>query len=82
MESLEESEEEDLEDIEAAIAEMKLLIKGQSISKVSRYQQIIRESEEFSKEDLQACEQPKEDANDNYLSLKSEVLSIIRQKID
>ena len=82
MESLEESEEEDLEDIEAAIAEMNLLIKGQSISKVSRYQQIIRESEEFSKEDLQACEKPKEDANDNYLSLKSEVLSIIRQKID
>lgn len=65
----------DEEDLEEAIAEMNQLIKGQNTSKASKYQQIIRESAEFSQEDLSAN-------GENYQTLKNEVIRILRQKID
>ena len=51
-EVLEESEEEELEDIDDAIAKMNSLIKDQNVSKASRFPKIIRESAEFSKDDI------------------------------
>ena len=71
----EESSEEEVEDLEQAVEEMKQMIKDQHCSKASRYQQIIRESAEFSQSDLEV-------ENANYESLKGEVIRILRQKID
>ena len=71
----EESSDEEVEDLEQAIEEMKQMIKDQHCSKASRYQQIIRESAEFAQSDLEVD-------SANYESLKSEVVRILRQKID
>ena len=72
----ESSEDEDEEEeLDVAIVEMKQLIKFQRVSQASKYQQIIRESDEFSKEDL-------EDGSENYESLKCEVIHILQKKID
>ena len=72
--------DEDAEEVEAMVSvdNMKKLIKAQWKSKCSRYMQIVRESEEFSQEDLDI-----DNIEDlDYEHLKHEVMKILRQKKD
>lgn len=77
VEEAEESEEEseDEKTPEEYLEEMKNLINNQHHSKASRYCKIIRESLEFSKEELQGEQK-------DYESLKHEVLGILQRRID
>lgn len=74
-----EEEEEDDKAPEEYLEEMKNLIKNQHNSKASRYCKIIRESLEFSKEE---CEDSQIAENQDYESLKDEVLRILQRRID
>ena len=63
---------------------MKELIRAQHISKASKYQQIIRESVEFRKEDIEACDDDdlRSSLNQSYEHLKCQVIGILQKKID
>lgn len=79
-------------DKQAAIAKMKRLLKDQSHSKASKYQAVIRESEEFTKQEIYQLNeqrrtgskqtQKKGSQNPLYLEMKHDVLSILRKKVD
>lgn len=78
----ESDDEESDEELQRDIQEMKKIIKRQHISRASKYQQIIRESVEFSQEDLEASNKQAKDSVNEYESLKHDVIRILKHKID
>lgn len=66
------------------ILNMKELIRAQHISKASKYQQIIRESAEFRREDIEACDNDDQRSSmeESYEHLKYQVIGILQKKID
>ena len=77
-------EESEQDDIKQVLTEMKKLIKMQPCSKASKFCKIIRESAEFSKENLSddegdANELEGDSDDESYESLKNEVLSILKR---
>lgn len=78
----ESDDEESDEELQRDIQEMKKIIKRQHISRASKYQQIIRESVEFSQEDLEAGNKQAKDSANEYESLKHDVIRILKHKID
>ena len=80
---VEESEEDEIEDIEAAIAKMNDLIDGQITSIDLKLPCVIRESAELRRNIKEQVEPvSNHEGDDEYEKLKAEVLSLIRQKID
>ena len=77
IEESSDEEENEEEELEIAVFEMKQLIKYQHISKASKYQHMIGESAELSEEDIKIGSE-----DENYESLKNEVIHILQKKID
>ena len=84
----EDSSEEQDDDIEEIIAEMHQLLKNQKMSKAKKYEDIIRESIEFTLDDEEEFEgsnskdQDKPDDQLKYGEIKQQVLQILQRKMD